>query len=406
MSPCFHSGSQGSTLRTAPRSATSANNSPLLAPTTFSSQCLTSHNAPRPTYSSNSQRRPVVTRRATTFAPARSTQPTPRPIFPIDSPPLMALAHSVVTNPATDSSALSASFLCSTPKSGLFSASPMIAELEQTAANLDHQYNECIESVRATMEDHIFPYTQSMANESKLAKNRLEELKKQLAAVDQACSQLEEQCKDECKKLGQVEAALKKAHCDVQEIDKKHTALQVELREMQLGQDAYQGWQKLYGDALQRDAQRVEEEQNGSSTSPKSFQQVKKAMTSWNSQWDSMIARHRYSEPRAVQAAAKSEAQRSGDGRDGRPTIPNPSRWMNQVGSAGVNKKGPAARTPQVGTATAPTEPRQHAQDRRVYNARHATISDDNAGQVPRGQLAPDSPVHAWRRTARSRSHA
>ncbi|KAG8915668.1 hypothetical protein FRC00_001534 [Tulasnella sp. 408] len=407
----------GSTLRTAPRSAPSANNSPLLLPpqpatttpatsfppTNASSQRSTSRNAPRPTSSSKSQRRPVVTTRATTFAP-RSTQPTTRPIFPVDAPPLMALAHSIVTNPATDLSPLSASFLRSTPTKGVSSASSMIADLEQTAANLDRQYNECVESVRATMEDHIFPYTQSIVSEAKLAKNRLEELEKQLAAVDQACSQLEARCNDECEKIGQAEAALKKVHCDVQEADKKYTALQVELREMQLGQGAYQGWQKLYDDALQRDAQRVEEKQGGSSTSLKSFQQVKKAITSWNSQWDSMIARQRYSVPRPVQAAAKPEAQQSGNGDDGRLGTPNPSGWMQQGGSPGVDKKGPAAMTPQVGTAAAPTEPRQHTENRRAHVARQAHTSNDNGGQLLRGQLAPNSLVHARRWTARSRN--
>ncbi|KAG8902609.1 hypothetical protein FRC00_013770 [Tulasnella sp. 408] len=317
----------------------------------------------------------------------------------------MALAHSIVTNPATDLSPLSASFLRPTPKNGLVSASAMIADLEQTAANLDHQYNECVESVRATMEDHIFPFTQSIVSEAKLAKNRLEELEKQLAVVDQACSQLETQCNDECEKIGQAEAALKKAHCDVQEADKKYTALQVELREMQLGQGAYQGWQKLYDDALQRDAQRVEGEHGGSPTSLKSFQQVKKAITSWNSQWDSMIARQRYSVPRPVQAAAKSETQQPSDGKDGRLATPNPSGWMQQDGSAGVNKKGPAARTHQVGTtAAASTEPRQRTQDRRAHVARQPNTTNDNDGQLPRGQLAPDSPVHARRWTARSRN--
>ncbi|KAG9027861.1 hypothetical protein FS837_004153 [Tulasnella sp. UAMH 9824] len=276
LSPPFQAGWQGSlaTSSAAHRSNLSATASPLLAPPNSLAATPSTPFAPtRPSSNCSTQ----------SADPCLTTSPHTSPLL---APPAF-VATALATSPAL-----------------------LIAELEETVAHLHRQYEDARRSVHTIIQWHVFPYTKSLADEAKKAKEELDEVLKEIAAVDTDCSKLEALWRDEQEKFEEAVEALKRAYWHREGIDEEHDLLLAKNHELQAGQPVDGVWQQRPSEPLRQDStpsQSVGSQERGSSLATlESSQRVK----SWDSQWQSTIERQRYSLPRPVQVTT-SEANES-----------------------------------------------------------------------------------------------
>ncbi|KIO28759.1 hypothetical protein M407DRAFT_22016 [Tulasnella calospora MUT 4182] len=361
----------------------------------------------------------VPTTSATTFAPPRSPSHRSTPSIAPPSTcspnasPLLAPPHSAATTPATQPSPTFSTFQCSKPSSNLSPANQLIAELQDTIAFLDRQHNDCVRNVQSMIQGFIFPHTTSIVNETASAKKELEEVNKKIASADKECSKLEALWHEECDNLAGAEEALKKAKWHLEGVDEEQAALQAEVHQLQAGRPVNGVWEERANEASERDsassqpaAENAKEEGGGSSTAPESFQLEKKAVKSWNPQWESQIALGRHSGPRsikAVQVVTKSPEEDSrsesdgGNAQSANLAAPKPGQWMNQARGGLRPRASPAGTVQQPVTVSnesggQTTDPRLRAAVQAYYNGT----------PLPRGQLAPDGPASAPKCNARS----
>ncbi|KIO25242.1 hypothetical protein M407DRAFT_25461 [Tulasnella calospora MUT 4182] len=402
------------------------------APAPSSFQLSTQSGTPRSKYSPKissplAAPQSVATTPATTFAPTRSrSRPSAPPIAPHsrgspNASPLLAPPQSFSATAATQPSLTLSTFQCSKPSSKVSPANQLIAELQDTIAFLDRQHNDCVRSVQSMIQGYVFPHTTSLVDETASAKKELEEVNKKIASADKECSKLEALWHEECENLVEAEEALKKAKWHLEGVDEEQAALQAEVHYLQAGQPVNGVWEDRASEDSQRDstssqpaAEKGEEERGATSAAPKSSQREKKAVKSWDSQWESQIALARYSVPRLaqpVQATTKSEQGDSRSETDGEKrqsaklAAPNSSQWMNQVLHGGASTTTPHSGTVQQPVTTS-NESGGQTTGVRVRPALQAYTSDYNGRPLPWGQLAPDCPVSAPKYNARSSEHA
>ncbi|KAG8908312.1 hypothetical protein FRC00_011303, partial [Tulasnella sp. 408] len=363
----------------APRSTTSLNASSLAPPTVATTPATRSAPARSSSPRSATHRSTFSPKISSPLAPPQSVAPTPATTFssarrPSQRPavftaptstssfhasPLLAPPQSVATTPATEYSSAFSSFNCSKPSDKSSSAHQLIAELEETVADLHRQYNDARRCVHTMTQWHVFPYAKSLSDEAKKAKEELDEVLKQIAAVDMDCSQLEALLHGEHKKLEEVEEALKHAYWHREGVNEEHALLQDDVHELQAGQPVNGVWQQRASEPLQLDltpSQSAANQERGSSlTTLESSQRVK----SWDSQWESMIERQRYSLPRPAQV-----------------------------------------------TTSESNEPERRTNNMRARDARPADTSDFFGTPLRWGQLAPVSSVHPQKENTRPGKHA
>ncbi|KAG8919604.1 hypothetical protein FRC00_011118 [Tulasnella sp. 408] len=354
------SSSNRSTQSAAPRLTTSLNASPLLAPPASIATTPATSSAPARSPFQSSTRsttspstssplappRAVATAPATTFSSAhypsrRSASSTaPHSTSSLNASPLVAPPQSVATTPATEPSSVLSSFNCSRPSNNS-STHQLIAGLEETVAHLHRQYHDARRSAHTMIQWHVFPYAMSLADEAKKAKEELDKVMKQIAAVDSDCSQLEALLRDEHEKLEETEEALKKAYWHREGVNEEHALLQADNHELQAGQPVDGVWQQRPSEPLQRDStpsQPVANQERGSSLATlESSQRVK----SWDSRWQSMIERQRYSLPRPVHSESNEPEGRTNTARpaDTSDYFGRPLRWGQLAPICSVHPK-------------------------------------------------------------------
>ncbi|KAG8901932.1 hypothetical protein FRC01_009708, partial [Tulasnella sp. 417] len=146
----------------------------------------------------------VATTPATSFSPTYSTSQrstpsiNPRPTYSSSPSGLLASPGSVATTPATETSPAFTAFQCSKPTNDLSPTSQLIAELQATAANFDRQYHECVRGMHSVIQDHVFPHTISLVNETDSAEKELKAIREQIAAVERDCGKFQALYEDEC----------------------------------------------------------------------------------------------------------------------------------------------------------------------------------------------------------------
>ncbi|KAG9042723.1 hypothetical protein FS837_010460 [Tulasnella sp. UAMH 9824] len=385
-----------------------------------SSKHSTPSATPRSTYSPKvssplAAPKSVVTVPPTTFYPARSPPSiTPRATRPLHTSALLVPPQPITTTPATEHS-IASSRRGSNPISGLSPSQQLIADLEETAAYLQRQYDASERGVHSMIQCHVFPYTMSLADDAKKAKTELDEVMEKIAAVDRECAELEALFRDECNKFPEAEEALKKAQSILEETDMEQAELQATVHELQAGQPVNGVWVERDSEPLDStSSQCVEEPAEGdrgtSSTTHDWSQGAKKVVKSWDSRWNSQIALQRYSIPRAAQTTAKSaeEGHRSetNQGQGAKSAAPNLSLWMQHgpgpLGGADTN--GPSTSTLQAPVST-PNGPEQQTQAPFGRNADLVDTSDCFGQPLRWGQLASDSAVPPGKRTIHPSKH-
>ncbi|KAG8917746.1 hypothetical protein FRC01_002230 [Tulasnella sp. 417] len=245
--------------------------------------------------------RSVVAPPATTSSPAASTSQLTtgsEPTGSSNSSELLALPERVATSPTTEPPAFTSSG-GSKPSSDISPTKQLIVELAATAAYLDGQYNQYIRGVHLSIQNQLFPFTQSLADEAHSAKKELKQLLEQIATVDKDCSKFAVLYQDKCDKLEQAELALEKAQRVVEKTEKEHAALQGEVRKIQWGAMMNGAWVKRDPQALQQDATpprpAADEGRGECPAALSSPQRAKKAIKSWDPQWEPIIALGRHS---------------------------------------------------------------------------------------------------------------
>ncbi|KAG8917745.1 hypothetical protein FRC01_002229, partial [Tulasnella sp. 417] len=240
--------------------------------------------------------RSVAAPPATTSSPAASTSQLStrsEPTGSSNSSELLALPERVATTTHLTSPG------GSKPSSDISPTKQLIAELQATAAYLDGQYNQYIRGVHLSIQNQLFPFTQSLADEADSAKKELKQLLEQIATVDKDCTKFAALYQDKCDKLEEAELALEKAQRVVETTEKEHAALKGEVRKIQWGAMMNGAWVKRDSQALQQDATpprpAAEEGRGECPAALSSPQRAKKAIKSWDSQWEPIIALGRYS---------------------------------------------------------------------------------------------------------------
>ncbi|KAG8896727.1 hypothetical protein FRC01_011642 [Tulasnella sp. 417] len=232
-----------------------------------------------------------------------------------NSPELLALPERVATSPTTEPPTFTSSG-GSKRSSDISPTKQLIAELQATAAYLDGQYNQYIRGVHLRIQNQLFPFTQSLADEADSAKKELKQLLEQIASVDKDCSRFTALYQDKCDKLEEAELALEKAQRVVEKTEKEHAALKGEVRKIQWGAMMNGAWVKRDPQALQQDAtppRPAAEEGRGECPAVLSSpQQVNKAIKSWDSQWEPIIALGRYSFT-SQESVVSTDSGRQGD---------------------------------------------------------------------------------------------
>ncbi|KAG9047651.1 hypothetical protein FS837_001779 [Tulasnella sp. UAMH 9824] len=354
----------------APCSTTSPHTSSRLAPPAFIATTPTTSPAParspfqssarsaasRPTYSPKISS-PLASPRsvATTFSsahyPSQHSAPftAPHSTSSLNTSPLLAPPQSVATTPATKPSALFSSFDCSKPGNISSPTHQLTAELEETVAHLHRQYEDARRSAHTMIQWHVFPYAKSLDDEAKKAKEELDEVLKQIAAVDSDCSKLEALLRDGQEKFEEAGEALKKEHWHREGIEEEHALLLDENHELQAGQPVNGVWQQRPSEPLQQNStpsQSVASKERGSSLATlESPQRVK----SWDSQWESMVERQRYSLPRPVQATTSESNEPERRTNNARPAntsdyFGTPLRWGQLASASSVHQQKENAR--------------------------------------------------------------
>ncbi|KAG9042568.1 hypothetical protein FS837_010681, partial [Tulasnella sp. UAMH 9824] len=357
-----------SSLLTPPPSISTTPAVPVVRPRSSSKHSAPSA-TPRSTYSPKvssplAAPRSVVTVPPTTFYPTRSPPSnTPRATRSLHTSTLLVPSQSVTTTPAIEHSLAFSSHRRSNPNGDLSPSQQLIADLEETAASLQRQYDASERGVHSMIQYHVFPYIMSLADDAKKAKTELDAVMEKIAAADRECAELEALFRDECNKFPEAEEALKKAQLILEETDMEQAELQATVHELQAGQPVNGVWverdsEPLDSTSSQCVAEPAEEDRCTFSTAHNWSQGAKKAVKSWDSRWNSQIALQRYSIPRATQTTAKSgeEGHRSetDQGQGAKSAPPNPSLWMQHgpgpLGGADTN--GPGASTPQPPVST------------------------------------------------------
>ncbi|KAG9049725.1 hypothetical protein FS837_009370, partial [Tulasnella sp. UAMH 9824] len=201
-----------SSLLTPPPSISTSPAATIVRPRS-SSKCSAPSATPRSTYSPKvssplAAPRSVVTVPPTTFYPARSPpSTTPRATRSLHTSALLVPPQPFTTTPATEHSLAFSSHRRSNPTGDLSPSQQLIADLEETAAYLQRQYDASERGVHSMIQYHVFPYTMSLADEAKKAKTELDEVMEKIAAVDRECAELEALFRDECNKFPEAEEA-------------------------------------------------------------------------------------------------------------------------------------------------------------------------------------------------------
>ncbi|KAG9042730.1 hypothetical protein FS837_010467 [Tulasnella sp. UAMH 9824] len=361
----------------------------------------------------------VVTAPPTTFSPARSPlSTTSRATCPLDASPLFVPPQSFATTLAAKHYPAFSSFHCSNSTSNLSPSEQLIADLEETDVPLNRPYHAGVRGLHPMNRHRVSSHTKSRVYATEKVKEELDEVLKQVAAVDMECSKLEALLQDECDKFNEMEECSNTAQLQLEEADEEHIELQVKAYESQAGQATNGVWEHRVIEPLQRDSQPpqpfIEHAEKGRAASPAIVnwsQRAKKVLKSWASQSKSRVARQRSSVPRIIQTATKSDEEdrlsESDQGKGAKSAAPHPLQWMKHAPGllVGANQNGSSASGPQ-GPVTARNSSKRQTKDGSNREGRRVETSYYNDETLRWGQLVQDSAVRARNYSTHSSRHA